>query len=99
MFIRNGILFSSFFSFSHMYHSPFNGHTLPVYTQKGHTSTVVCLVNSLWVDATNKGNIAVILYNRMYVEYSEMACIFCSSIFCNLKIVEIWETLNCHRVF
>lgn len=58
------------------------------------TTRVVYLVNSLGVDATYKGNIAIILYNNMYVEYSGRAFMFCSSVFCNLKIVGIWKTLN-----
>lgn len=56
---------------------------------KGHTSRVVFLVNPLVVDVSNMGNIAIIHYNNMYVEYSEITCMFCSSISCNLKIVEI----------
>lgn len=43
---------------------------------KGHTCRVVFLVNSVGVDATNKENIAIILYKNTYVAYSEIAYMF-----------------------
>lgn len=69
-------------------------HISTIFTKGSHKHSDHSEVNSLGVDVTYRGNIAVILHNSMYVEYSEITCTFSSSIFCNLKIVEIWKSLN-----
>lgn len=47
------------------------------------------MVYSLGADTTNKGNIVINPYNSMCIESSVITYMFCTSIFCSVKTVEI----------